>query len=346
LYGTNITGAWSNTLPAAIGTSTAVTVEVMVPIAEWASSGTVNLGAGAQQEYVSNSDVTVTGAATIATSVYGPNGSIMPTGAATTFFTKAVRFQYPIQADDVLFLEVQKSSGVWQPIETANFANGLLTFVNQNGTSFGVGLDVAFVNSTDVTVAFGRYAAATGGYGTAGTDWNNAGIQTYRWRVRKAKASSPVGFGLAGTDGSSGLYKAGQAPGLTTGAAISAGYVGEKLTVTLSDVAIALTATTYNAGSLTLTAGVWLVRGKVVVGVSGTTMTRVRSSISTTSATLDTVTFVDDLSTGITYARSIKTDRYVNTAGTTVYLTVSSDYTGTAPSTSSANMIFEAIRIA
>jgi len=223
-------------------------------------TGTVNLGAGAQVEYASNSDVTVTGSVTVSTSVAGPNGSIVPTGAAATYFTKAVRFQYPIQSDDVLFLEVQKSSGVWQAIETANFQNGLTSFINQNGASYGIGLDVAYVNSTDITVTFGRYAAATGAYSAAGTDWNNAGIQTYRWRVRKAKASSPVGFGLAGTDGSSGLYKAGQAPGLTTGAAIADGYVGEVVNTASALTAGTLSLTTLSNlgnGTLTLKPGVW-----------------------------------------------------------------------------------------
>jgi len=247
-------------LPITFGASDYVTVRFEVPIAEWSGSGTVNLGAGAQVEYASNSDVTVTGSVTVSTSVAGPNGSIVPTGAAATYFTKAVRFQYPIQSDDVLFLEVQKSSGVWQAIETANFQNGLTSFINQNGASYGIGLDVAYVNSTDITVTFGRYAAATGAYSAAGTDWNNAGIQTYRWRVRKAKASSPVGFGLAGTDGSSGLYKAGQAPGLTTGAAIADGYVGEVVNTASALTAGTLSLTTLSNlgnGTLTLKPGVW-----------------------------------------------------------------------------------------
>jgi hypothetical protein len=36
---------------------------------------------------------------------------------------------------------------------------------------------------------------------------------------------------LAGTDGSSGLYKAGQVPGYTGGSAIASGYVGETYTI-------------------------------------------------------------------------------------------------------------------
>lgn len=142
------------------------------------------------------------------------------------------------------------------------------------------------------------------------------------------------------------IGKAGETPGLTTGAAIAAGYVGEKLTASLSNVALTVDGTVYNAGSLVLTAGVWLIRTKIVFSVAGITQSRCRVSLSTTSATLDTQSFIDDLSTGISSARVVKTDRFLSTAGATIYATASSSFTGTAPSTDAVNSYIEAVRIA
>jgi hypothetical protein len=89
------------------------------------------------------------------------------------------------------------------------------------------------------------------------------------WRARKAKASSPVGFGLAGTDGSSGLYKAGSAPGLTTGAAVATGYVGQVVTSSGSSVTAGTTSQYKDCTSITLTAGHWLVSGGLVWNYNG-----------------------------------------------------------------------------
>jgi hypothetical protein len=70
---------------------------------------------------------------------------------------------------------------------------------------------------------------------------NTTGLLVTKWNASSA---------LAGTDGSSGLYKAGSAPGLTTGAAIPAGYVGEMLTSTFSGVTITTSGVTLTTRSL------------------------------------------------------------------------------------------------
>jgi hypothetical protein len=60
-------------------------------------------------------------------------------------------------------------------------------------------------DSTSVYVGFGNKGRVgnNASYAGDGATWGS--ITDRKWRVRKAKASSPVGFGLAGTDGSSGL---------------------------------------------------------------------------------------------------------------------------------------------
>lgn len=138
-----------------------------------------------------------------------------------------------------------------------------------------------------------------------------------------------------------------QVKGRTSGAVISAGYVGEILTASLSDVSLAVSATVYNAGSLSLTAGVWMVYGKVQFGVAGSTQTQCDASISLTSATHDNTNRVRDNSSGISAGRYLAPcPLYVNVSSTTtVYLCASSSYTGAAPSTTGAQSALFAVRI-
>ena len=250
------TPAFSPLVPQAGSTlvagSEAMVLRASVPIAEWAGNGTVNLGAGAQVEYSFNSSTSTSSDTT--SFGYGPAGALIQNFApgGTGVVTKAVQWQYPIQTDDLIILEVdQGSSGArWVP---ASSAAGFAFHTNDAATTFYG----AATSNTSSTVTWINFYSAP--YATAA--WS--GVNTWRWRVRKAKASSPVGFGLAGTDGSSGLYKPGQAPGLVTGATIASGYVGENFTAVVSS-AVGLTASlTYaeisSSTRLTLTAGVWLI---------------------------------------------------------------------------------------
>lgn len=315
-----------------VDSSTAVAVQFSVPIAEWAGNGTVNLGPGAQVEYAYN---TSTADSSDTTSFgYGPSGVTFGSFSTSTR-KKRVRFQYPIQSDDILVLEVKENSTApWFPAES--------TIGQSSSTTTGIVIE--HVNSTDVDVAFG-----SAGYGNtvraAAGAWSGL-AGAWFWRVRKAKASAPVGYGMAGPDGSAGLYKAGQAPGLATGAAIPAGYVGERLVGTWLSPTVN-TATQTNFMSLTLTAGVWLVYGKAQLGTAGTTQTRFETSLSTTSATLDTKSQVQDNFSGITGDRLLAPNPiYINTTGTTVYLVVRSTHTGTNPVPSSGFNELYAVRIA
>jgi hypothetical protein len=160
-----------------------------IPIAEWAGNGTVNLGQGANLEYAFNSSATTT---TDTTSFgYGPTGAAFAAFApgGTASVDKRVRFQYPIQQDDELVVEVQEAgTGTWVPLISRLGA----FYSNAAGTTYyGTQLIRVSGSSTDVDVAF--YAAAP----SQGA-WSS--LSTWKWRVRKAKASAPVGFGLATAD--------------------------------------------------------------------------------------------------------------------------------------------------
>jgi hypothetical protein len=282
---------------------------------------------------------------------YGSDGSVVPTAdLSVSQRGKQVRFQYPIQKDDILVLEVKDSNAGdhWMPVNTGLGSSiQTLEYQVQNGITYGMGLRTNISGSTDVTVLFGQYAKPTSTYGAAGTLWT--ALTTWKWRVRKAKASAPVGFGLAGTDGSAGLYKAGQAPGLTTGATISAGYVGQIYnTVSWDDTALT-TVTGRTIGTMTLPAGVWMVigKGKLLVNATGT-VSNAYISISLFPNTVDDTYLTSVCNPDTADSKHIPApNRIVNTTGGNVYLVAYATFSGGATVTpSSGSSIFYAVRIA
>lgn len=272
-----------------------VSLKCKIPIAEWAGGG-VNLGPGAQVEYASNngSGGTAAGATYSSGSVAGSLGSAFvavnsATASSQTIYE--VTFQYPIQDNDLIDLQTDF------PVAGGGFvsvAGGLFDFEElSNGTTayrYGMYWRRKSGSATTIEVVFGNGGARiNSAAGSAGEAWSN--YTSYKWRVRKSTASAPVGFGLAGTDGSAGLYKPGQAPGLTTGATIASGYIGERLSSNSSgSVTWTAAGTYYNVASITLTSGVWLVSG--TVSFNSTTATGVQrfvTAISTSNSTPDTV---------------------------------------------------------
>lgn len=169
--------------------------EAMLPIAEWAGSGTVQLAQN-DVEYAWNSDPGTTANTTYSNSTYygyGPNGTSIPaiastttTGESKTVYT--VVFQTPVQATDQVVVELNDGNGWF------NAAQRFPPFTN-NAASYGV-LLVA-INSTTYRVAFGNAGYGTSNattYGAAGGAWS--GVTSWRWRVRKSSAGAAVGFGI------------------------------------------------------------------------------------------------------------------------------------------------------
>jgi hypothetical protein len=138
--------------------------------------------------------------------------------------------------------------------------------------------------------------------------------------------------------------------GRTDGVTVPVGYVGEKLAATLSNSGTLTTATPTNVGTISLTAGIWLVyaKGYLEVTSSTSTYTSAQVSVSTISATIDNTT--RDLknlpvnSTDLTFTPGIL---YVNNAAvSTVYLVASVTYTGGAIRFNGSNSEFIAVRVA
>lgn len=265
VYGTN--QDWQTTAPITWANGDVIMINCTIPIAEWVGNGTVNLGPGAQVEYVFN---TSTADSTDSTSFgYGPGGVLFGSYTTATRL-KRVRFQYAIQPDDLIVLEVLDSGLQWVPYETTVGAS----------ISTTTGMAFTVVNSTDIDVMFGS-AGYAGTVRTGAAAWSVI-AGTFKWRVRKCKASAPTGFGLAGVDGSAGLYMAGRAPGIVTGTAIAAGYVGEKITWTTppaTTTTVTTTLTDWANATFTLTPGAWMIYANITARVSSGAIAANESSV-------------------------------------------------------------------
>jgi len=182
-----------------------ITINFEVPIAEWAGSGTVNLGAN-DVEYAFNTGTETAAGAINATDFgYGPQGTTFNSFNSTTvssFSKMRVRFQTPIQPTDKITLETDQANGTWIPVADATSISGNLS----QGTSL-YGASLTAISSTDYEVRFGNKGRLSSGvtYAANGAAWS--GLSTWKWRVVKHRSGIPVGFGLATAD-NAGLVKA------------------------------------------------------------------------------------------------------------------------------------------
>lgn len=204
---TSISG-WGSSLGPLSTATIRLSLEVLIPIAEWVSSGTINLGPAAQIEYASNS--TAWGTSNTTAFQYGSSGAAI-TGALSSEFQQRIQFQYPIQDDDILRLEFRNSSSdPWFPQEAyfQTVANSIAPYTgiiaSSGADTHGATFYRVSGSNTQLDVVFGRYVDRQySGTVMQTKAWANG----MYWRVRKAKASSPVGFGLVNAN-DSGLTRA------------------------------------------------------------------------------------------------------------------------------------------
>jgi hypothetical protein len=212
-YGVNDGGDVTDNSNGIFGAGDYVTAKFSVPIAEWAGSGTVNLAQN-EQEFCFNA--TVSSAATNNTNFgYGPVGGEFPNAATvSTFITRRIRLQTPLQAGEFLIIEVDtQGSGRFVQVMSrvldaaTNFAIEPL-YYSANLTAYvGISQPTQVAGSaTDFDIYFGKYASSETG-GTGKNDWNATGISSARWRVRKTSAGAAVSFGQV-SENSSGLFPA------------------------------------------------------------------------------------------------------------------------------------------
>ena len=168
-----------------------------IPIAEWAGSGTVNLGAN-NVEYAYNTSTSTTANDTTSFA-YGPAGAAVQ--AITADLNRRVRFQTPIQPTDNIEVQIDAdANGTWLtvPVIQNATARNIDSLNRFNGVSYGVAWRP--INSTDVDVYFGQYRSASDAatFGGAGSTWT--GVSNAKWRVVKSTAGVAVGFGAATAD--------------------------------------------------------------------------------------------------------------------------------------------------
>jgi hypothetical protein len=136
--------------------------------------------------------------------------------------------------------------------------------------------------------------------------------------------------------------------GKTDGATVAAGYVGQKLTASLSNVTLAdVAGTDKTVGTLTLTAGIWMVYAKCTINTPGSTMTYAQAAISTVNNTNNGVSAVRAIHNSITAATLIAPNPlYISTTGQDVYLVAQLVGSGTVPATVASSSELYAVRIA
>jgi hypothetical protein len=321
--------------PMTFANGDSITISFRVPIVEF--SGSESYSSGSITQWASDDGTS---------DVLGPQGSLVPNvGFGTGTTTRVLSFSIPQDLRQFVRVEYNRSGNGW------GAASDLYPFSagNNAGTTNFYGIRGEWTSATNFQVSFGNQGTRVNSSAVSnGTDsWATEFSGGSRFRVGLSIGGVFVGVNLA-QGNFPGFYQAGFAPGLTTGATIGAGYVGERISTSPSNVTLTTANVVYNAATLSLTAGVWMVFGKVSFGTAGTTQVQCIAGISETSATLANTHIVIDNSTGIANARHLHpAPYYVNTnASKTMYLLARSDFTGTAPSTDGVSTLFYAVRIA
>lgn len=194
--------AVTQTAPFTFANGDFITVSFVVPIAELAGEGP-NFGPGAQVQAFSSSTGTWDAAAAAGNTVGG--GSAI-TGALSAGRAKVVRLPYAPQNIDMLKLQFRPSGyTAWIPQES------WAPYVGTAAVDFGA--KITAVSGHDVTVFFYQFKTqgSTFNSTTGASSWSAGDGE---WRIIDANPSSPVGFGLAGTDGSAGLVAPYSAAGI------------------------------------------------------------------------------------------------------------------------------------
>lgn len=173
-----------------------VVLDALMPINEWAGSGTVNVVQN-EVQYAASTTGTWDAAAAAGNSVYGPNGAPI-SGSLTATRSKVVQLQYPLQQGQEVRLQYRiAGTNIW--VDQASSQTPSLVMA---ATQFGGSVSASGAGATQVTVQFAQFA-------TAGTTWNSTtGAGNYSsalydaWRVAVGLPGQTVGFGAADANNS------------------------------------------------------------------------------------------------------------------------------------------------
>lgn len=196
----------------------------------------------------------------------GTTGNITTTATAASTWTNTTNSGFSA----IVANAASGSSGIFQ-ISAA--ATGLYSL---SGTATNLQFKDIVNSTTWLTYTPGALTASTEAHaGTLAAASGGTGSATYAGGIFVTKTSflaGPTTIGAA-TVPSANTFAGNTIWGRNTAAADTAGAVGETITGTFSAVAAGLTTATGNVGSVSLTAGKWLVSGKVVISSGATGLT-------------------------------------------------------------------------
>lgn len=181
------TAAVSQSSPFTYGSTDSIDIVFFVPISNWDSQLVITTG---REEFAYNTDSSSSD--NTSSFGYGANGSIVPNRSVGTQVTKRVRFVTPVQASDIITLEilqggVSSSGNTWIPWEKVRGS-----VVYQGSSIYGVSVFSVSGSSTDVDVVFNAQGWRSNNATYAG---NGSGFDTLfsngdLWRLRKSQGTS------------------------------------------------------------------------------------------------------------------------------------------------------------
>lgn len=311
------------------GNSETLSVYFDVNIAEWAGSGTVNLGQNDVQ-YISHNG---------SNTIYGPSGSLVPNQAFTTGSTNRTMTLTNIPTNVSPIVEIYDSANArWfnaaqiYPYVQGNNANSVNHY----------GIRSYWSSGSTYTVEFGNQGlnTATTTVDNGSSAWSTEYAAGTRWRIYIAQSGQAVGFGEVAQNTSGLVKSAGQLKGTNTNDSAATGYVGEYIeSVESTGTAAAATSTWKEIKSITLTPGDWDV---TIIGhhdYNGATLTGLpRFGLSTASAsstgmvTGSSIAYIPiSNSSDIGGTTSLPNMRKSITATTTYYFNALSVYSAGSP---------------
>lgn len=323
LKGTDMSNATS-------GEYKAFYMDVWLDISTWDDG--VIIANRAVEDFLYNTGTTATagGSNSAATSAYGPSGTAILSIASTTANSSTyfdITLPSTAQQTDLWKLEVTNGFGGWidAPI-----------WITQGTSKYGMLAELS--SATNMRVYFGNKGARPNNATYAGDGEAWSGYSGYKWRVRKIASGASVGYPVSTAN----------IVGRTDGVTVGSGYIGEKISASLSNTSLATTVAKSVTGTLTLTPGIWLIRAQGHFDGTGSTTWASQSilSISTTTDTLDVNAYVSYEPTSLR-DHLFQVSRLVNiSASTPYYLVAQCVFGASTAQIAAANSFFEAVRIA
>lgn len=169
---------------------------LVIPISEWAGSGTVNLAQNDVEAIFSTATTTTAGASDLISFGYGPQGvafNSIDSVTVSSVTTYRVRAQKPLGPLDFPVIQTSRDRNIWNVVGQDGSVGSALA---ANTANYGMSLLRVSGSTTDIDIVFGNNGRIPGTtYGGNGLDWS--GVTSLYWRVLIVRSGQAVGFGQA-----------------------------------------------------------------------------------------------------------------------------------------------------